>query len=139
MARVTPERPPLLERWKLSIAELFTYHRGAMISSLVTAAVAVMIAIPLALRSAPPTGYASPRMAVRKVVTVPEAHVAPVVMKGEHGNAIIWLVDHRHLLHSAEGIQPGQSSEGQEPNAAPQESEKQRPGLNQQRPHGGEL
>src|SRR6516164_9973887 len=30
MARVTPERPPLLERWKLSMAELFTYHRPAM-------------------------------------------------------------------------------------------------------------
>jgi anti-sigma factor RsiW len=135
MARMTPSRIPFWERWKLSLSELFTYHRAAMVSSLVTAGVAAAIAIPLALRSGPPTGYASERMAVRKVSTVPEAHVAPVVMKGEHGNAIIWLVDHKHLLQSSDE-QPGSDSAAQ-PGGAPEPDVK--PPLNPQRPHGGEL
>jgi hypothetical protein len=78
-------------------------------------------------------------MAVRSVITVPEAHVAPVVMKGENGNAIIWLVDHQHLLRSVDGIQSEQSGEGEDQEAAPTPDGGKRPSLDQRRPHGGEL
>src|SRR5688572_1741486 len=36
MARITPERPPLLERLQLSVTELFTYHRRLMLTSMAT-------------------------------------------------------------------------------------------------------
>jgi hypothetical protein len=94
MARVTPERPPLLERWSLSLNELFTYHRSAMLSSAVTAALVLAIGLPLLLRDRVAHGYASPQMAVEIVTTDEGAHVAPVVMESENGNAIIWLVNH---------------------------------------------
>jgi anti-sigma factor RsiW len=50
MARVTPERPPLLERLRISLSELFLYHRTAMVSSLATAAVLVLVLVPLLMR-----------------------------------------------------------------------------------------
>ncbi len=62
LAKIEPHRVPLWERWKLTLSELFAYHRGAMISSLATAAIAVLIAVPIALRSRPPTGYASAQL-----------------------------------------------------------------------------
>ncbi|MFY0581773.1 anti-sigma factor family protein [Cystobacter fuscus] len=49
MARVTPERPPLLERVRISLSEMFLYHRTAMLSSLATAAVVVLVAVPMAM------------------------------------------------------------------------------------------
>src|SRR5262249_42690335 len=130
-AKVTPERLCWLERWKLSLSELFTYHRTAMVSSLVAAAVAVLLAVPLALSARQPAGYASREMAVQQVSTVPDAHLAPVVMKGDKGT-IIWLVNHRHTLvtgSQGEPAAPNGSQEGDDGNGAGQN-----PALKQQRP-----
>jgi len=93
MARITPDRPPLLERFKLSLSEMFLYQRTAMVSSFATAAVLVLVAIPFFSRSGAPEGYASERMTVQSVKLHEEAHVAPVVMETDNGSAIIWLVD----------------------------------------------
>ena len=136
LAKIEPDRVPLWERWKLSLSELFAYHRGAMISSLATAAVAVLIAVPIALRSRPPTGYASAQLTVQRVSTEPEAHVAPVVMKGDKGNTIIWMVNHRHTLDSA--VQPSPANENNQ-NLDSQPEPIQKQPLKQQRPRGGEL
>src|SRR5215471_14369579 len=134
-ARITPERLPWLERWKLSLNELLTYHRTAMVSSLVAAGIAVLIAVPLALRARQPAGYASPELAVQLVSTVPDAHLAPVVMKGDQGT-IIWLVNHRHTLVMAPQAEPTTNG-SQEADGG--EAAGQNPSLKQQRPRGGEL
>lgn len=137
MAKVGPERVPLLERWKLSLSELFTYHQVAMVSSLAAAAIAVLIAVPLALRTRSATGYASAQLTVQRVITEPEAHVAPVVMKGDKGNTIIWLVNHKHVIDAAE--QPAPVDEKQNENLDSQPEPIQKQPLKQQRPRGGEL
>lgn len=93
MARVTPEKPPLMERLKLSLSEMFLYQRTAMFSSLATAAVLALVAVPLLLRDGAPVGYAAERMTVQSVRTYEPAKVAPVVMETDNGGAIIWLVD----------------------------------------------
>jgi anti-sigma factor RsiW len=94
MARVTPERPPLLERLRISLSELFLYHRTAMISSLATAAVLALVAVPLLARHDDvPLGYGGDRMRVRAVRASEGAKVAPVVLESEDGNTIIWVVD----------------------------------------------
>lgn len=93
MARVTPEKPPLLERLRLSLSEMFLYQRTAMFSSLATAAVLMLVAVPLLLRDKAPVGYAAERMTVQSVRTYDEARVAPVVMEADNGSTIIWLVD----------------------------------------------
>jgi len=134
-ARITPERLPWLEQWKLSLSELLTYHRTAMVSSLVAAGIAVLIAVPLALRARQPAGYASPELAVQLVSTVPDAHLAPVVMKGDQGT-IIWLVNHRHTLVMAPQAEPTTNG-SQEADGG--EAAGQNPSLKQQRPRGGEL
>ncbi len=136
MARLTPERAPLIERWKLSLGELLTYRRGLMASF---AAAAVAIAVVLAsslVKSGAPEGYASPRMAVQAVSTHPEAHVAPVVMRGGGGDAIIWLVSHRHgfapsIVGPAEDVQT-EELDMEQAKPAPQAPPPKRP-------RGGEL
>jgi len=138
MARVTPEQVSLWERWRLSLSELFAYHRTAMVSSLVTASVALLIGTSLVFSTTRmPDGYASALWSVRKVTTVPEAHVAPVVMPADRGNTIVWLVNHRHVLDSAAG-------EGSRGVATPEgldsgTSSTEKLPLKQERPHGGEL
>ncbi|HSP78659.1 MAG TPA: zf-HC2 domain-containing protein [Myxococcaceae bacterium] len=121
MARVTPEKPPLLERLRISLAEMFLYHRTAMVSSLATAAVLTLVAVPLlARRDDVPLGYGGERMRVRAVSAYEGAKVAPVVLESEDGNTIIWVVD-----------QEPEEAEGKK--APPPEDVKDEP------PEGGEL
>jgi anti-sigma factor RsiW len=101
MARVTPEKPPLLERLKLSLSEMFLYQRTVMLSSLATAAVVLLVAVPLLLRNKAPVGYAAEHMTVQAVRTYDTAKVAPVVMETDNGSSIIWLVDEETHLHKA--------------------------------------
>jgi anti-sigma factor RsiW len=141
MARLTPERPPLLERWKLSLGELFTYRRPVMVSIGAAGMAAAVVLVSLLTRGNGLEGYASPRMAVQAVTTDPEAHVAPVVMKSEGGDAIIWLVNHRHGLEQSSGG-PGEDVQTEELDmeAKPtQQVAPPKPKLNQERPRGGEL
>jgi anti-sigma factor RsiW len=134
MARIAPERLPLLEHWKVSLRELFTYRRGMMVS-LIGAAAAVVALAPMLLRGGAPEGYASERMTVQAVSTDPDAHVAPVVMSGDRGDAIIWLVSHKHVL---EGTMPSGAAQSEKLDLeAPPEQLKTK--LNQERPRGGEL
>lgn len=94
MARVTPERPPLLERLRISLSELFLYHRTALVSSLATALVLALVGVPLLLQhNDAPLGYGADRMRVRAVRASEGAKVAPVVLEGDDGNTIIWVVD----------------------------------------------
>jgi anti-sigma factor RsiW len=115
MARVTPEKPPLLERLKLSLSEMFLYQRTAMLSSLATAAVLMLVAVPLLLRSKAPVGYAGERMTVQAVRTYEPAKVAPVVMETDNGSSIIWLVDQDTHLHNATPAHMDDAAHGDEP------------------------
>ncbi|HYX92569.1 MAG TPA: zf-HC2 domain-containing protein [Myxococcaceae bacterium] len=91
MARVTPEKPPLLERWRLATSEMFRYQRGALMTAAASIAVAVLGVI-LLTREGTPTGYRGERIAVENVQVDESAHVSPVVLNTDDGNAIIWLV-----------------------------------------------
>ncbi|MFY2563461.1 anti-sigma factor family protein [Corallococcus terminator] len=106
MARVTPEKPPLLERLKLALSEMFLYQRTAMVSSLATAAVLVLVGLPLLLSDKAPVGYGAERMTVKSIQPYQDARVAPVVMETDNGGTIIWLVD--------EETQDGSSSDEDE-------------------------
>lgn len=106
MARIAPAPVPFGERWRVSLRELFAYRRG-MLAGLAVG-VAIIALAPVLLRSPAANGYARQTMAVQSVSTNPDAHVAPVVMGGEHGNAIIWLVSHKHVL---EGKAPSEESD----------------------------
>ncbi|OJT16967.1 hypothetical protein BO221_46950 [Archangium sp. Cb G35] len=94
MARVTPERPPLLERLRISLSEMFLYHRTAMVSSLATAAALALVVIPMVMnQNDAPMGYGADRMRVSAVRATEGAKVAPVVLESDDGNTIIWVVD----------------------------------------------
>jgi anti-sigma factor RsiW len=101
MARVTPEKPPLLERLKLSLSEMFLYQRTVMLSSLATAAVVLLVAVPLLMSNKAPVGYAAEHMTVQAVRTYDTTKVAPVVMEADNGSSIIWLVDEETHLNKA--------------------------------------
>ena len=134
MARVTPERPPLLERLRISLSEMFLYHRTAMISSLATAAVLALVGVPMLLnQNDAPMGYGADRMRVRAVRASEGAKVAPVVLESDDGNTIIWVVDQDPATsHDASAVEPGEADEldGEPRKKAPAQAEP---------PKGGEL
>lgn len=120
MARVTPEKPPLLERARLALSEMFLYQRTAMLSSLATAAVLVLVGLPLLLSNRAPEGYAAERMTVKSIQSYQGARVAPVVMETEGGGSIIWMVDEQETQDAATpDAQPGDAAEREERGAEP--------------------
>lgn len=138
MARVTPEKPPVLERLRLTLSEMFLYQRTAMISSLATAAVLMLIALPLLLRERAPVGYAAERMTVQAVRIHDEARVAPVVMETDNGGSIIWLVDEAEHDATPADLAPDAQRQDQDAKDA-LKPEPQRPGLGAPQPKGGDL
>lgn len=97
MARVTPQKLPLLERLKLSLSEMFTYQRGTLVTAgamafALTAAVGVGFQLS---GGGAVDGYANPVVEVQTVQVDVDAQVRPVVMETEKGDAIIWMVDEK--------------------------------------------
>ncbi|HVG61731.1 MAG TPA: zf-HC2 domain-containing protein [Hyalangium sp.] len=134
MARVTPEKPPLLERLRLSLSEMFLYQRTVMVSSLATAAVVMLVAVPLLMRNKVPYGYGAERMTVQSVRVYEPDKVAPVVMETDDGSTIIWLVDqdtHKHGASPAKG--------GDEPHGDDLEQMEGAPKKDEPAPKGGSL
>lgn len=93
MAKVTPEKLPLLERLKLSLSEMFTYQRGPLMVGFAAAAIAVAIAVPVTMRFATPDGYAGNKVQVQMVSVKDNSGYKPVVMETDNGDAIIWVVE----------------------------------------------
>src|SRR4051812_7472833 len=50
LAKLTPEKPPFFERLKLSVSEMFTYQRTMFVTSLATAALVALVAVPVAMK-----------------------------------------------------------------------------------------
>src|SRR4051812_13576914 len=137
MARLTPYKPPLLERVRVSLSEMFLYQRTAMISSLAGAAAVLFVGLPALLLWQPtPDGYARPQMAVQSVTTEAGAKVSPVVMTNDKGDAIIWMVSTEQPAADGAETSPDQAK-------APEQDQTQAPDgaktLDQTKPKGGEL
>lgn len=142
MARVTPERPPLLERLRISLSEMFLYHRTAMVSSLATAAVLALVLIPLlASQNDVPLGYGADRMRVRAVRASEGAKVAPVVLEGDDDNTIIWVVDQdTQPSHDASAVKKPQGAHADEADEQDADGEPLKNKVPAQNPpKGGEL
>jgi anti-sigma factor RsiW len=90
---LTPHRLPLLERWRLELAELMTWQRGTLLAGAVGAVLAVAIAIPVTLRFSTPDGYGAARVQVQTVAVEEAARVKPVVMETDEGDAVVWVID----------------------------------------------
>jgi anti-sigma factor RsiW len=97
MAKITPERPPLWERLRISLSEMFAYQRAMMVGAAGAVAAAAVVGLVFIGRSPVAEGYANEKMALHSVATDAEAHVAPVVMETDTGDSIIWVVDHAHV------------------------------------------
>jgi anti-sigma factor RsiW len=90
MRRVTPERPGFWERLRVGWAEILTYHRTAVVSSLVTAAVTLGVAVPVVYQMAS-AHYSSPEVVLREL-QLDDPHVKPVVLQMDNGKTLIMLV-----------------------------------------------
>ena len=131
MAGITPGRPPLLERLRLSMSEMVAHQRGALMGGFAAAAVVLVVGVGLLTRPKAPEGYAASEVAVNAVAIDEQAHVAPVVMK-EDKDTIIWLVDHE----DRPGVRA--SPDSGKPSAADAKGQV-RPAGEPARPKGGEL
>lgn len=93
MARVTPERPPLMDRVRVTLSELFLYQRGAMMTAMAACAVAVIGVVAISRIGGAPEGYAGERVTVQQVSVGDGPVIKPVVTTTDTGNTILWLVD----------------------------------------------
>ncbi len=140
MARVTPEKPPLIERMKLALSEMFLYQRTAMLSSLATAAVLLLVGLPLLLSDRAPVGYAAERMTVKSIQPYQNARVAPVVMETDNGGTIIWLVDEESQDNaSTQDEELEEEIGGQSPDGNGAHRPARPPATDAPRPSGGPL
>ncbi len=105
MRKITPERPSLTERLRIGWQEILTYHRTAVVSSLVTAAVTLAIAVPLVYRLAE-SSAPSPEMIV-KSLRLEDPNVQPVVMNMGDGRTLIMLVNRPESEGSSEPVDLG--------------------------------
>ena len=69
LSKLTPEKPPFFERLKLSVSEMFTYQRTMFVTSMATAALVALVAVPVAMKlsTAPAAGYAQAKVEVQTV------------------------------------------------------------------------
>jgi anti-sigma factor RsiW len=94
LAKLTPDKPPLFERLKTAMSEMFTYQRSMFVGAMVTAALMVTVgSLAFLMGSSKSAGYANEQLQLQTVKVDQGAHVAPVVMETENGDAIIWMVD----------------------------------------------
>ncbi len=96
LSRLTPSRPPLGERLSVAWEEWRTHRPGTVFGGLGLTLAAVLALFLLPQRPAPEAVAESGRLnpTVEAVSTDEQSHIAPVVLKTEGGDAIIWLVDH---------------------------------------------
>jgi hypothetical protein len=94
LARVTPQKLPLLERLGLSLSEMFTYQRGTLLTAgAMACALLLAVGAVVKLTGQDSAGYANPKVEVQVVSVDNDAKVRPVVMETDKGDAIIWMVD----------------------------------------------
>jgi anti-sigma factor RsiW len=97
LARLQPYRPSLGERLSVGWEEWKRHRAGNLFGGLALAAAALLAVFALPqLRSPvlPPVGEGHQHPTLQAVSTDEQSHIAPVVLKTEGGDAIIWLVDH---------------------------------------------
>jgi anti-sigma factor RsiW len=133
MARITPEKPPLVEQWRLAFSELFFHQRSALVAAAATVAV-VVLGVLLLTRGGTPTGYGAERITVENVQVDESADVAPVVLNTDDGNAIIWLVNRDKKKRDG-----GTDEESEEEIGGPSAAPMQPAGDPARTPRGGEL
>ncbi len=123
MAKVTPEKLPLLERIKISLSEMFTYQRGPLMVGFAAAALAVLIAVPVTMKVSTPEGYGANKVRVQRVSASDENTFKPVVMETDNGDAIIWVTEttpdagkkkKKDGEHNEETLQQDPSGEGKQ-------------------------
>jgi len=93
LARLEPYRPSLAERLRVSWEEWRAHRPGVLAGGIALAAAGLAMLLLVPGPATEPSDVRSGAM-VRSVSTDEQAHVAPVVLKTEGGDAIIWLVDH---------------------------------------------
>lgn len=113
MARVTPQKLPLLERITLSLSEMFTYQRGTFVTAGALAfALALTVGAVVKLSGGEADGYANPTVEVQTVQVDVDAQVRPVVLETEKGDAVIWMVDDAAAKkHDAKKADPARREE----------------------------
>jgi anti-sigma factor RsiW len=95
LARLQPHRPSLGERIRVSWEEWRTHRGGSLFGGLAVAGALLFALLALPSSQGPtPLVAGSLHPALQSVSTDEQSHIAPVVLKTEGGDAIIWLVDH---------------------------------------------
>jgi anti-sigma factor RsiW len=95
LARLKPYRPSLGERLSVGFEEWKRHRMGSLWGgfAVLAAVLLAVFALPQ-VRSPQPVAENGLHPTLEAVSTDEQSHIAPVVLKTEGGDAIIWLVDH---------------------------------------------
>jgi anti-sigma factor RsiW len=95
LSRLEPHRPSVPERLRVGWQEWRMHRAGSLWAGFAVAAalLVAVFALPSA-RGPEPLVAGSLHPSLEAVSTDEQSHIAPVVLKTEGGDAIIWLVDH---------------------------------------------
>jgi len=96
LARLKPYRPSLGERLSVGWEEWRTHRPGTIFggAGLLAAALFAVLLLSRPLAVEPVADVSRPHPTLESVSTDEQSHIAPVVLKTEGGDAIIWLVEH---------------------------------------------
>jgi len=96
LSRLVPHTPSLAERLRVGWEEYRTHRPGLLWGAPVLAAAALVALLAVPTTPVPTNEAVAEGLhpALQAVSTDEQSHVAPVVLKTEGGDAIIWLVDH---------------------------------------------
>jgi anti-sigma factor RsiW len=96
LGRLKPYRPPLGERLSVAWEEWRRHRPGTLFGGfgLTAAAVLAVLLLPRAPTPEAVVDGGRQHPTLEAVSTDEQSHIAPVVLKTEGGDAIIWLVDH---------------------------------------------
>jgi Putative zinc-finger len=96
LSRLKPYRPSLGERLGVAWEEWRTHRPATLFGGLGLSAAAILavLLLPQPPRPAAMADASGQNPSVETISTDEQSHIAPVVLKTEGGDAIIWLVDH---------------------------------------------
>lgn len=96
LARLKPYRPSLSERLSVAWEEWRTHRPGTLFGGmgLTAAAGLAVLLLPQPPKPEAVADAGGQNPSVEAISTDEQSHIAPVVLKTEGGDAIIWLVDH---------------------------------------------
>jgi len=104
LSRILPEKLPFFQRFRIQLAEIFTYQRNWVFAG-AFAVVLVCFSFFMWMRPAEPAGYGRADLSIKTVSAKGGAALKTIVTHTESGDAVVWVVEEEESPSDAAAIQ----------------------------------